>query len=59
MIGGPDGGMGGRYLSPSPRSSAHIRDHHRAGSFRRSPPASRPQLHLYVEECLDLLDMVP
>ena len=37
MIGVPDGGVGGRHsLSTSPRSSAHSRDRHRAGSFHRS-----------------------
>ena len=36
MIGIPDGRMGERH-SLSPRSSAHSRDRHRAGSFRRSP----------------------
>ena len=33
----PNGGMGGRHSqSTSPRFSAHRRDRHRAGSFRRS-----------------------
>ena len=38
MIGVLDGGMGERHSScTSPRSSAHRRDRHRTGSFRRSP----------------------
>ena len=38
MIGVPDGGMCGRHPQiTSPRSSAHSRDRHGAGSFRRSP----------------------
>ena len=37
MIGIPDGWMGGRNsYSTSPMSSAHSRDRHLAGSFRRS-----------------------
>ena len=37
-IGVPHGGMCGRHsYSTSPRSSAHSRDRHREGSFRRSP----------------------
>ena len=41
MIGVPDGVMCGKHsYSTSPMSSAHSRDRHREGSFRRSPGVS-------------------
>ena len=46
MIGVPDGGIGGRHsYNTSPMSSAHRRDRHRTGSFRRSPVHYDPFHH--------------